>query len=383
MKKISVWITILILIFFGSASAVYFGYQKANNEGVNGNVNIISSQAIGLHSVRFVGWHFDDVSAAAVADDGLSFVFGLALDNGDKYTNETQHIEIAFQNYGKTDMAIKLTPSTNLERYNDPCKNIYFNFGQDGEGRNNTIGQIDLSTFAIKLKPISVISSENVGIADSITRTFPLEFSPVMHESLIVYMDGVIVETEDYIADEKEGLISFYTPPHAPDLIVDADGTSSSGVGLTAQNVNEGDELEFFENADHIVTNNINNPTEIWIDSDNDWTYDSGEQVILGNPSVNDPGVNVGDPWSGNPIYWKYYDENNDMQYNNGEDIIFEGEHPDAYYFEGQKITADYQWSGEKIRMYIDVGNKVVPGFYEFKVKVEPTNWDDLNTENM
>lgn len=389
MRKISVWLTVLVLIVVGCATAINYGYQKSHDDGIKGNVNIISSQAIGIHSVRFIGWHPDDVSASAISDDGLSIIFGLFLDNGDEYNDDTQHIEIAFQNYAKTEQIIKLTPKiTTKDTFpiDDPCKNIYFRFGQDGYNKNDTIGQVDSSSYGIKLHPLSIVLNEIVEICDSITRTFSLENSPVMHDSIIVYIDDDLIDPEDYIIDEKEGNITFYRAPPAPDKLIDVDGTSTNGWGTQIDiDVKEGDELEFFEIEDYIVTNSLTHPTKIWIDlGATTNAYDEeGEPVILGEPNPGDSGFNVGDPITGDPMHWKFYDENNNEKYDDGEDIIIEGDQVDAYYYEYQIITADYQWSGEKIRMYIDVGNIIAPGFYEFIVTIEPTNWEGLQTENM
>ena len=387
MRKISVWVTVLALILVGSATAAYYGYQKANDNGLYGNTNIITSQAVGMHSVRFIGWHEDDVSAAAIADNGLNFAFGLKLDNGDEYTNETQHVEIAFQNYAKTEMCLKITPKIVSAPISptDPCKNIYFNFGQDGSTKDNTIGQIDAYSYAVKLHKFTPVIGESVDTANSSSRTFSLDNSPIIHGSLVVYIDGVVVDDSEYTVDEKDGYITFYTAPGAPDVIVDADGTTTDGTGLPGElDVAEGDDLELFELSDNIVVDNLTVPTKIWIDNGATANiYDAGEPVIFGTPVGGDNGFNIADPLTGDPLHWKFHDDNGDTIYDSGEDIIIEGDTPDAIYFEGQEITADYQWSGEKVRMYIDVGNRIIPGVYEFELEIELTKWEDLNTVNM
>ena len=387
MRKVSVWVMVLGLILVGSATATYYGYQKVNDNGIYGNTNIITSQAVGMHSVRFIGWHEDDVSAAAVADNGLNFAFGLKLDNGDEYTNETQHVEIAFQNYAKTEMCLKITPKIVSAPIspNDPCKNIYFNFGQDGSTKDNTIGQIDSYSYAVKLHEFTVVKCETVDAGDSSTRTFSLDNSPIIHGSLVVYIDGVVIDDSEYTVDEKDGYITFYTAPPAPDVVVDADGTTSSGTGLpTTQEAVEGNDLELFEISDNIVADSLTSPLKIWIDNGaTSDTYDAGEPVILGTPLGGDSGFNVANPLTGDPLHWKFHDGNIDGIYDSGEDIIIEGDTPDAKYYEDQEISADYQWSGEKVRMYIDVGNRIIPGVYEFELEIELTKWNDIQTVNM
>ena len=387
MKRLPVWLLALALIFVGVAGAIGYGYQKTNDDGVNGTINVISSQAIGIHSARFVGWHFDDVSAATIADDGLSYVIGLNLNNGDEYADPSQHLEMAFQNYAKTEILIKITTRisvTHPDRSDSATDDIHIFYGQDGYEKDDTIGQIDPFNYVVKLKPFSVVTDEFVQIADGITNTFYLDHTPVMHDSLVVYIDGEINETENYIVDEKEGIITFHTPPQAPDVLIDADGFSSTGWGIQNDiDVEEADELEMFEIEDLIVTNDLQSPDEIWIDANNDEIYDSGEFIILGSPWNGQSGLNVGNLITGDPVHWKYFDKNGDKHWNNAEDIIIEGDQVDGYYYIIQKITADYQWSGEKIRMYIDMGNTVKPGLYEFSTSIEPTNWETLRTVNM
>ena len=387
-KKIPPMMLALALIVVGVASAIGYGYQKINNEGINGTINVISSQAIGIHSVRFIGWHDDDISAATVADDGLSYLVGLNLNNGDEYADSTQHLEMAFQNYAKTPIVIKLTTrisTTHPDPSDSATDDIHIFYGQDGTTKDNTIGQIDPWTYLIKLKPYAVVKNEIVDTGDGVTKTFYLDNSPVMHDSLVVYIDGVVNSTANYTVDEKEGIITFHNPPQAPDNILDADGTSSTSWGLPGDiDVLEADELEFFEIADLICTNDLANPSNIWLDIGTTADeFDGADSVILGSPNPGDTGLNIGNPVTGDPIHWKFYDENNNDQYDDGEDIILEGDQVDERYYIDQIITADYHWSGEKVRMYIDMGNTVKPGFYEFSTYIEANNWDNLRTVNM
>ena len=373
------------LILVGVASAVGYGYQKANDDGISGTINVISSQAIGIHSVRFIGWHEDDVSAATISDDGLNYVVGLNLNNGDEYADDTQHVEMAFQNYAKTPILIQLTTrlsTTHPDPSDSATDDIHIFYGQDGPSKDNTIGQIDPWNYVIKLQPYTVVTNEDVDTGDGVTKTFYLDNSPLMHDSLVVYIDGVVNSTDNYTFDEKEGIITFHRAPQAPDLIIDADGDTSSTWGIkTDIEVLEGDLLELFEVVDLLRTDSLTNPQRVWRDTNSDTFWNTGEPIILANDTfVN--GVTTG-PYLSTDTHWKFHDDNDDTSFQMGEDIILEGDTIDAFYYKYQKITADYQWSGEKIRMYIDMGNTVAPGFYEFETYIEPTNWDNLWTVNM
>lgn len=384
-KKIPAWLLALTLITIGIAGAIGYGYQKVNDDGINGTINIISSQAIGIHSARFIGWHDDDVSAATISDDGLYYIFGLNFNNGDEYQTDDQHIEMAFQNYAKTEIIIKLTTQlsvTHPDQADSASDDIHIWYGQDGSGKDNTIGQIDPWTYVIKLQPYSVVINENVAIGDGTTKTFYLDNSPVMHDSQVIYVDGVVNGTENYTFDAKEGIITFHRAPQAPDLIVDADGDTSSTWGAkTDIGITEGHPLELFENVDLIRADSLTSPKRVWRDTNADGFWNTLEPIILTNDTFVD-GVTTG-PYLSSDLHWKFHDNNDDTTYQLGEDIILEGDTIDAVYYKYQVITADYHWSGEKIRMNIDIGNTVVPGNYEFSTYIEPTNWENLKTVNM
>lgn len=110
MQKLPAWIMALIMIAVGAAGTLGIGYQKANNAGISGNINIITSQAIGVSAINFYGWpHEDDSAVGAVAEDGLSYIIGMQLNNGDSYTDATQCIVVTLQNLAKTEMTVLLT----------------------------------------------------------------------------------------------------------------------------------------------------------------------------------------------------------------------------------------------------------------------------------
>ena len=313
MKKFSTWFIVIGLIIVGAAGAIGYGYQKANDEGINGTVNIIASQAIGVDSITFGSWpETDDSAVATVSEDGLSYMIGLQLNNGDLYGGTNQEIFINLYNYAKTEMVVKLTTDfsiTHPDPADVPCDDIHIWY--QSNNAQNVIGQIDPWTYLIKLNPGNGLMED----------------------------------------------------------IIDADGITTTTWGSdTDIDVTIGDPLILFEISDKVVTNNLNNPTDIWWDNDGDDTYDAGEPVILGNPGVDDPGVNAAiDP------RWVFHDNNGDTIYNYGEDIIME--------YDGNLIYSGT--GGASIKMYVDVGNMVPPGFYTFQTFIEPTNWGNLNTANM
>ena len=154
MKKIPVWLLALALTAVGAAGTIGYGYQKANDEGINGTVNIITSQAIGVDSITFGTWpETDDSAVGVVAEDGLSYIIGLQLNNGDLYgdagTNE--EIVITLYNYAKTDMVVQLTTEfgiTNPDPADVPCDDIHIWYTAADE---DIIGQIDPWTYFIKI----------------------------------------------------------------------------------------------------------------------------------------------------------------------------------------------------------------------------------------
>ena len=123
-------------------------------------MNIITSQAIGVHEITFGNWpEADDSGMAVIAEDGLSYIIGLQLNNGDLYgkQNENQHIKICLYNYAKTSMIVKLTvvltdPHVKSISHPDladvPCDDIHIWY--EGEGENQ-IGQVDPWTYMIKI----------------------------------------------------------------------------------------------------------------------------------------------------------------------------------------------------------------------------------------
>ena len=162
MKKLPVWLIALALTAVGAAGTIGIGYQKANDEGINGTVNIITSQAIGVSSISFGEWpEADDSAMGVISEDGLSYIIGLQLNNGDLYGNpaDGQNITICLYNYAKTTMIVKLTvvltdphvkSITHPDPADVPCDDIHIwyeeVFGQDG-----TVGQVDPWTYLIEI----------------------------------------------------------------------------------------------------------------------------------------------------------------------------------------------------------------------------------------
>ena len=161
MKKIPVWLLALALTAVGAAGTIGYGYQKANDEGINGTVNIITSQAIGVDSINFGAWpETDDSAVGVVAEDGLSYIIGLQLNNGDLYGDigTGEYIQIKLYNYAKTDMVVQLTTEfgiTQPDPADVPCDDIHIWYTDVEKGaqvdNDDTIGQIDPWTYLIRI----------------------------------------------------------------------------------------------------------------------------------------------------------------------------------------------------------------------------------------
>jgi len=157
MRKIPVWLLALALTAVGAAGTIGYGYQKANDEGINGEINIITSQAIGVQSIEFGDWpELDDSAIAVVAEDGMSYVIGLQLNNGDLYGDQStgEQIEICLYNYAKTDMVVMLTTEfgiTQPDPADYPCDDIHIWYTETEEQDQDVIGQIDPWTYLIKI----------------------------------------------------------------------------------------------------------------------------------------------------------------------------------------------------------------------------------------
>lgn len=153
-RNIPIWLLALVLIAVGAAGTIGYGYQKSNDEGINGTVNIITSQAIGVEQITFGTWaHEDDSAIGVVAEDGLSYLIGMQLNNGDEYGGPGQEIYIQFKNYAKTSMVVKLTTGfsvTHPDQADAACDGIYIWYGEK-PGEDNVIGQIDPWTYLIKI----------------------------------------------------------------------------------------------------------------------------------------------------------------------------------------------------------------------------------------
>ena len=170
MKKIPVWLLALALAAVGAAGTIGYGYQKANDGGINGTVNITTSQAVGLHNITFGDWpELDDTALAVISEDGQSFVIGLQMNNGDLYghpdpdgdpaTPDGQEIIIKLYNLAKTDMVVKLTTDYTYEQ-TDPEDSIDIWFNAAAEG---IVAKITSSTYYISI-PATV--GQDIGYAE-------------------------------------------------------------------------------------------------------------------------------------------------------------------------------------------------------------------------
>ena len=272
MRKLPVWLIALALTAVGAAGTIGVGYQKANDEGINGTVNIITSQAIGVEEIRFHGEHEDDTGIAVTAEDGLSYIIGIQLNNGDEYQDEDQYINIWFKNYAKRDMVVKLTCDfgiTNPDQADAACDDIHIWYDEETDSADpneaSVLGQIDPWTYLIKLQAATVVTGETVIIGTTATdeTSATLDHNPLLPgATLTLYSNGA--PWTNWEMDPKTGEITF--------------------------------------------------PSDIGT---------------------------------------------------------------------GETITADYTYSGATVRMMVDVGNTVAPGFYTFATYIEPTNWESMETQNM
>ena len=290
---------------------------------------MITSQAIGVNEITFGDWpEADDSAMAVIAEDGLSFIIGLQLNNGDLYgdSSTNQEIEIEFFNNAKTEMYVKLTLSgddphfksiTHPDPADTPCDDIHIWFEAEAD---DIIGQVDPWTYIIKLD-----------------KTKPMQ---------------------------------------PKDVIIDADGEATTTTGIPdAVDVTDGDALKEFGATfvEYVVADNLDNPTKIWEDTGIEMgIFEDGEPVILGNPVVGDIGYDAD-----SDSKWTYHDIDDSDFYEIGEDIILDLDGDLKY------DANDIVPSGNKIKMYVDVGNKLPPGFYTFEYYIEPTNYGNLTTANM
>ncbi len=164
MRNIPVWLLALALTAVGAAGTIGYGYQKANDEGINGTVNIITSQAIGVQSINFGDWpELDDSAVGVVAEDGLSYIIGLQLNNGDVYGDEgtDQEIQITLFNYAKTQMIVQLTTEfgiTHPDPADVPCDDIHIWY-TEVVGQDHIAGQIDPWTYLINISPATALGA--------------------------------------------------------------------------------------------------------------------------------------------------------------------------------------------------------------------------------
>ena len=154
MRKLQAWLLALTLTAVGAAGTIGYGYQKANDEGINGTYNIITSQAIGVKEIKFGSWlEKDDSAMGVVAEDGLSYIIGLQLNNGDLYGGEYQEIYITLFNYAKTNMIVKLTTNfsiTHPDPGDIPCDDIHIWYTRFCIFQGH-VGQVDPWTYMIEI----------------------------------------------------------------------------------------------------------------------------------------------------------------------------------------------------------------------------------------
>lgn len=154
MRIFPIILLVIAIIVVGIAAAVGIGYQKTNDDGINGSINIITSQAIGVDSITFDAWpEEDDSGIGVVAEDGLSYIIGLQLNNGDEYGShaENQGIKITLKSYSKTVMVVKLTTEFSITKPDpaDSASNdihIWYTGGQE-----DVIGQIDPWSYLVRI----------------------------------------------------------------------------------------------------------------------------------------------------------------------------------------------------------------------------------------
>ena len=124
--------------------------------GIEGDINIETSQAIGVKEITFGTWpEADDSAVAAIAEDRLSYTIGLQLNNGDRYGDHgtNQWIKICLLSYAKTDMVVMLTTEfgiTNPDPGDVPSDDIHIWY-EAVEGQEDVIGQVDPWTYLIKI----------------------------------------------------------------------------------------------------------------------------------------------------------------------------------------------------------------------------------------
>lgn len=138
-------------------------------EGIAGDINILTTQAIGVSGITFHGWdRNDDTGVAIIAEDKLSYTIGMQLNNADEYDTSGQHINIQFSSYAKTDMIVKLSTKisiTNPDQANEVTDTIHIWYEGLAE---NFIGQIDPWNYLIKISggspgTVSIVMCINVG----------------------------------------------------------------------------------------------------------------------------------------------------------------------------------------------------------------------------
>lgn len=145
MRKLPVWLLALALTAVGTAGTLGYGYQKANDEGVNGKVNIIVSQTVIVENIDIGDLGVDNSGIGVIADDGLSYSIGLQLKSGDVVDD----IEITLSNDAQNTAVVNLTtvsPDVDIDIWYEEAP---------GTENENTLGRIDLYSYLIKVKGLS------------------------------------------------------------------------------------------------------------------------------------------------------------------------------------------------------------------------------------
>lgn len=153
MRKLPVWLLALALTAVGAAGALGYGYKKAQSTGINGTINITTSQAIGVDSISFGAWaETDDSALGLVSEDGMSYKIGLQLNNGDYYGGPGQEIWITLYSYAKKPMIVQLKTGfsvSNPDPSDLPMDDIHIWYGSDGT--SNSIGQADPWSYLVRI----------------------------------------------------------------------------------------------------------------------------------------------------------------------------------------------------------------------------------------
>ena len=83
-KKLTTWILVLLIIASASVASLGGIYIKSQKSGISSENNILISQAVTTKEIRYIGgMNEDDSTTTVVAEDGLSFILSMQVNNGD------------------------------------------------------------------------------------------------------------------------------------------------------------------------------------------------------------------------------------------------------------------------------------------------------------